>query len=324
MSAGGLRRRTGLATVTMVIGANLPDVDAIVYLTSDASTGLAFRRGWTHGVLAMAVLPVVLTGVMLIIARVVEAYRGNRPAKRAPLPVRASQLLLLSALSIWSHALFDLLNTYGVRLLMPFSGRWFYGDALFIIDPWVWAVLALGTAISLRRARAVPVGAATATVMRRAERPARFAMGLVAAYIGAMLGTSTLGRVFVEREATAAGAPPSQHVMVGPLPLVPFQRNVVRALPGRYELGELTWSIPPRYTMLQAPLDANLDNAAVRAAARTPEVRRFFAWTRFPFAEIGGAGNGVAVRFEDARYSFRGGRSFASTTVVVDTLNESR
>ena len=42
MSAGGLRRRTGLATVTMVIGANLPDVDAIkVPHHGSADPGLA-------------------------------------------------------------------------------------------------------------------------------------------------------------------------------------------------------------------------------------------------------------------------------------------
>src|SRR5690606_41039625 len=33
------------------------------------------------------------------------------------------------------------MNTYGIRLLMPFDRRWFYGDALFIIDPWVWLLL---------------------------------------------------------------------------------------------------------------------------------------------------------------------------------------
>ena len=32
----------------------------------------------------------------------------------------------------------DVLNSYGVRLLMPFSGRWFYGDALYIVDPWLY------------------------------------------------------------------------------------------------------------------------------------------------------------------------------------------
>ena len=39
-----------------------------------------------------------------------------------------------------SHPFLDWLNNYGVRLLMPFSGRWFYGDALFIVDPFLWIV----------------------------------------------------------------------------------------------------------------------------------------------------------------------------------------
>ena len=31
---------------------------------------------------------------------------------------------------------------------MPFSERWFYGDALFIIDPWLWLLLAAGVVIA--------------------------------------------------------------------------------------------------------------------------------------------------------------------------------
>ena len=44
-----------------------------------------------------------------------------------------------------THPVLDWLNNYGIRLLMPFSPRWFYGDAVFIIDPWLW--LALGGAL---------------------------------------------------------------------------------------------------------------------------------------------------------------------------------
>ena len=39
--------------------------------------------------------------------------------------------------------LLDWLNTYGVRFLMPFDGTWFYGEALFIIDPGVWLLAGL-------------------------------------------------------------------------------------------------------------------------------------------------------------------------------------
>ena len=44
-------------------------------------------------------------------------------------------LLALSYAGLLSHMFLDFLNSYGIRLLMPFSGRWFYGDSVFIIDP---------------------------------------------------------------------------------------------------------------------------------------------------------------------------------------------
>jgi len=324
MSAGGLRRRSALATITMVIGANLPDVDAAVYLTSDASTGLEFRRGWTHGVLAMVVLPLLLTAIMVLVGGAVERARADRPRKAAPMPIRPLQLLLLSALAVWSHPLFDFLNTYGVRFLMPFSGRWFYGDALFILDPWVWAALGLGTAISLRRARAVPVGAGTTTVMRHVERPARLAMAAVATYIAVMLATSTIGRTLVEREVASRGNTPASHVMVAPEPLTPLRRRVVRDLPDHYEIGEFTW-FPPRYYVSAIAIPKGLERAVVRSAAGAPAARRFFVWSRFPFADATTQSGPGTVRLDDARYAGPGVRSFASVTVTLaDSVTDPR
>src|SRR5690606_39486462 len=65
LAATGLRRTTPLATATLVLAANAPDVDAFVYLFGDSYDGLAFRRGWTHGPIAMAVLPFVVAAVIL-------------------------------------------------------------------------------------------------------------------------------------------------------------------------------------------------------------------------------------------------------------------
>ena len=57
------RLRNGAAAMAVpagVLAANAPDVDAVtMFVSRDLSLG--FRRGWTHGVLAMAVLPLVLT-----------------------------------------------------------------------------------------------------------------------------------------------------------------------------------------------------------------------------------------------------------------------
>ncbi|MEM1183312.1 MAG: metal-dependent hydrolase, partial [Acidobacteriota bacterium] len=136
LAESGLKRRSALATATLMIGANLPDVDVVAYAWgSDAALG--FRRGWTHGVLAMAVLPLVLTGLMVGVDR----WRRRRDPGAPGVGADPKQLLVLSALAVWSHPPLDWLNTYGVRVLMPFRGDWFYGDALFIIDPWVWLML---------------------------------------------------------------------------------------------------------------------------------------------------------------------------------------
>ena len=53
--------------------------------------------------------------------------------------------MLLALVGVYSHVFLDYLNNYGVRLLTPVSWQWFYGDAIFIVDPWMWIVLAVGS-----------------------------------------------------------------------------------------------------------------------------------------------------------------------------------
>ena len=36
---------------------------------------------------------------------------------------------------------------------MPFSGQWFYGDALFVIDPWFWLVVGGAAFLTFSRAK---------------------------------------------------------------------------------------------------------------------------------------------------------------------------
>ena len=62
----GLKKRTGLAIPTLILAANLPDIDVLVFLTD--TLPVSFRRGWTHGVLAQATLPILLTGATGYIA----------------------------------------------------------------------------------------------------------------------------------------------------------------------------------------------------------------------------------------------------------------
>ena len=48
LAESGLKRLTPLATSTLLIAANIPDLDGACYLHS-ADLAFAFRRGWTHG-----------------------------------------------------------------------------------------------------------------------------------------------------------------------------------------------------------------------------------------------------------------------------------
>ena len=66
-------------------------------------------------------------------------------------------------------------TSYGTRLLEPFSHRWFYGDTLFIMDPWIWLVLILGLEMSWRAER----------LGKNWTRPAIWAFAAMLGYIGA-------------------------------------------------------------------------------------------------------------------------------------------
>ncbi len=305
LAESGLRKRTPLATAALVIAANIPDVDGILYVLHHPVEALGFRRGWTHGVLAMAVWPLVLTGLLLAWDRWI---RRRRHPEKPPASPRA--LLLLSLVALLTHPFLDWCNTYGIRLLMPFSRRWFYGDALFIVDPWLWLVLGLGwlVAFELRRHGA-----------RRPEWPARAALGLSGFYIALMIASNLAARGIVRRAALAEGGPAPSRMMVGPVPLDPFRRGVVIERDSAYELGTFDWLARPRYRREAViPRDRGLDLPAVRAAAAaTWRGRTFLGWARFPLFDVERAGAGYVVRLADARYTLNGRARFGAVAIPV-------
>ncbi|HEX8055321.1 MAG TPA: metal-dependent hydrolase [Novosphingobium sp.] len=73
----GLKRRTGLAMPTLIIAANIPDVDAGCTVLGMAS--LAMRRGMTHGPIGILLLPLALTGAMVAFDRWQAGAAPDRP-----------------------------------------------------------------------------------------------------------------------------------------------------------------------------------------------------------------------------------------------------
>ncbi len=286
LARAGLDRRGALplAATTLVLAANAPDIDILaMFLGSYA--GLAFRRGWTHGPIALLVLPLALTGLLLAWDRWVRR-RGERATTHIPLDARGT--LLIAFVGVLSHPALDWLNTYGIRALMPFSEQWFYGDAVFIVDPWLWLLLA-GALIPWRRTRGrVRIFGATA-----------------AAYILAMIALDRAAESATRLAAERGGMTGIVEVMYQPALARPHKGSVIVATSDAYTLGGFDWTAPAenRVTFRAGPIRRGDWTASeVRAGMTDPRARDFLVWSRFPFVRIERAAGATEVFFGDARF----------------------
>jgi inner membrane protein len=195
------------------------------------------------------------------------------------------QLLLLSYLGVLLHVFMDFTNSYGVRLLMPFSERWFYGDALYILDPWLYLMLGLGWWLA-----------------KKNPRPARIGVAVAAAYVAAMLFSNVMARREVAAGLARAGRPETRF-MVTPVFLNPFRREVVIDVGDRYEKGNLWFDPRPHFRPAGFGIATGLDALEATPALQSPPARAYLRWSRFPFVEVDPAG---AVWLNDYRYANAG------------------
>ena len=300
LGEAGLKRRTRYGSAALMISANLPDLDVLVFASD--TMPVSFRRGWTHGIAAQLLLPILLTLLFVIVGRWrtrgVTPGAGPRATGVTP-PVRAGWLLVLSYAGVLSHVFLDFLNNYGVRLLAPFDWRWFYGDAVFIVDPTLWLALGAGVWLARRRRSAVAAGGA---------------LVLSTVYVAAMLLSARAAREHVAETWRAARGAEPRALMVGPAPVTPLSKEVVVDAGDRYESGVFTWW-PTAVTFRPETVPKNAHRPEVRAAIDASEdVRGFLVWSRFPFWTIEPADGGTRVTVQDMRFRFRGG--FTVSTIV--------
>ena len=290
LGEAGLKRRTRYGNTTLMIAANLPDIDVLVFATSVPAIG--FRRGWTHGILAQVLLPIVWTALVVAYDRV----RGRR--SDAP-PLHIGWTLLLSYIGVYSHILLDYMNNYGLRLLAPADWRWFYGDTLFIADPWLWIVLGAGVWLSRRW---------------MTTRPARGALVVATAYVLLMfLGARAARTIVIDAWREQRGLVP-RALMVGPLPVTPFTREVIVDAGDHYERGRFSW-FGPEVTFTPGAVPKNDSARAVAAARSNPGVGAFLSWARFPFWIVQRDADGTHVTVGDMRFAGGVARFTASAIV---------
>jgi inner membrane protein len=342
LASSKLGEKTRYAAPALIIGANLPDVDVLSYFAG-GDVALGFRRGWTHGVLALVVLPLILAGILW-------CWDRWRKKKGPGPPLAAAWLLGLSYLAVATHPTLDWLNTYGMRWLMPFSDTWYYGDSVFIMDPWLWLILGVGWFLGRRGTRGLVITfAVMATLLfrvvatrapeyipavavvvalllfalvlrigrdpRRAQRVAVAGLVLGAVYIASLIGLRAITEQKVRAELAQQGLGSVERLMVGPVPANPLAWDVVAELGDHYRYGRFTWS-------RQGSLDL-ADTALPRAEASVlwPDIEAsgqaagFRRWVRFPWLEIEADGTSRRVYLMDARYTRRRTLGFGGAAI---------
>jgi inner membrane protein len=125
--------RRNLLVTTSAIGSNLPDVDVLYSFIGGKINYLLQHRGHSHTVIGALLLAV----ATFAIARWILSRRGHAPSL-----TDLNWLAGLLAFTPLLHIGMDFTNNYGVHPFWPLSNRWFYGDAVFIAEPLLWAACA--------------------------------------------------------------------------------------------------------------------------------------------------------------------------------------
>lgn len=269
MGRMGLKRLTPRAMPALIISANLPDIDSF-FARPLGYEAIEAHRGFSHGLGGLVTVPFLAATIILLWERL-------RPGKEGPIKIGA--LLFVCFIGTLSHPVLDFMNTYGTRLLDPLSQRWFYGDTLFIIDPWIWLMLILGLEMSWRAER----------LGRNWMRPANWAFGAMLGYVALnaaiSLRAEALTRPLVARVATP------RMVVAGEVPLEFWRRRMIWRGDavggmGSYNLlkGLNHATLDPEITPLR------MDDPRLATAAKTRrDIRAFLFWSRMPMVvEEGG------------------------------------
>jgi inner membrane protein len=124
-----------------IVAANVPDVDLLYTGIVEEPLGyLLHHRGHSHTLPGLAALGGVIWAGLQLWPKARQALSGS-----------ASRAMWLIAAALVSHLLMDTANGYGTHPFYPLSSRWVYGDAVFVLEPWLWAML--GATIAMNAGR---------------------------------------------------------------------------------------------------------------------------------------------------------------------------
>jgi inner membrane protein len=314
LGRAGLNRRTALATATVTLAAEAPDLD-VLGDTKGEVFGFAHHRGFTQSFLGLVLVSAVVVGFIYLIWRL----RG-RKIKDPSRPPRWGVLFGFAYLAGLSHILLDFTNGYGVRPFWPFFERWYSWDIVFIVEPIMWIVLLGGLLVpTIFHLVNQEIG----------PRP-KVPYGQVGASL-ALLGVVALWGVrdFEHRRAIAAlearvyeGATPIR-VSAYPVWGNPFRWNGVVETKNFFVVLDVDSEIPEVDPRDRAEIRYKPEETPVTLAAKKSYLGRVYLdWAQYPITETEtlDSGKGYIVHFKDLRFEdfSRERRSVLGASVELD------
>jgi inner membrane protein len=138
LGRAGFNRKSALATATMTLASEAPDLD-VFWRFKGPVYSFAHHRGFTHSFLGLILVSAVVTGFMYL-AWLARGKRANIPG----IAPRWELLFVFSYVAGLSHILLDFTNNYGVRPFWPFWEKWYSWDIVFIVEPALYIILIAG------------------------------------------------------------------------------------------------------------------------------------------------------------------------------------
>lgn len=310
MGRAGLNRKTALATATLTLAAEAPDLDVLSRFGGSAF-GLNHHRGFTHSFLGIPLVAAVVVGFVYLIWRL----RGRRIRNPNLLP-RWGLLFSFACLAGLSHLFLDFTNNYGVRPFWPFSERWYSWDLVFIVEPVLLVVLTLGLIVpSLFSLINEEVGA-------RGKDPRGSPKGRLAA-ICALFAVLAVWGIRGYEHARAVAALESRsyqgidaaRVSAYPYMTNPFHWYGVAETPAFFAMMDVDSFSPEVDPTSQMEIRYKPEETPVTLAAKNTYLGRvYLSWAQYPITETEQIDSGplnstrasYIVRFRDLRYAYSG------------------
>jgi inner membrane protein len=301
LGRAGLNRKTALATLTLTLAAEAPDLDVIAGFWGGRTFGFAHHRGFTHSFVGVPLDAAMVVGFVYLLWH--WRLRKRKP-KDPSLPPRWGILFLYACLAGMSHILLDFTNNYGVRPFWPFSGRWYSWDIVFIVEPVILGLMFLGLIGPVLFAQIdKEIGAR--------QRGPRGRIGATLALLGIVLMWGV--RDYEHRRAIAALNARTYHdvdpsrVSAFPYMIDPFDWHGVVETPTFFALAPVNSLVPEVDPLGQMQFRYKPEETAVTKAAKQSYAGRVFQdWAQYPITEtqeLSASPGGYIVYFQDLRYA---------------------